>query len=425
MPLNITPLITQLEARIAAADSQSSTSYLMSLSRLAQDYNNYNTISVTTKDDLPNADSSILGDVVYVKDTWKDSFGSFFIGMQSVDSDGSGGSVYGSPTWSRIILNADSDESFVPPEPQVNALLQGTSYGYVAGGYYQPAFPSSTDIIQKYSYVSGGNSVSVGTIANNWYNNYGATSVLAGYVLGGDGSPVGAAGAVDKFPFATDTSSGLTLDLSSIGRPNNQVMSSNIGAFIAGTYGTPSTEDITTFSFANDGVIKQAGVLSDGAVTLALASGSSSSTHGYMTSGRYLPANAYITAVRRFPFAATTTVQVMGAVMVNNASQGRATQSTTHGYQFGGSSPAIATSNSIQKFSYAADTNAVQIGVMYSARAIQSTSASTTKAYSAGGMTGNAINANVIQSVPFATDTDATDVGDLLTVNRAASGHQY
>lgn len=417
MPLNITPIVTQLETRIAASNSTSNISDLITLVRLAQDYNNYNMVVVQSKGDLPPVDSSTIGDVFYVRDTKDDSHGSFYVGHRG--------------SWMTINLNADSDElnPIEPPEPQLDALLQGTSYGYVAGGYYQPSAPNSTNVIQKYSYTSNGNSVSVGTIANAWFNNFGATSVLAGYVFGGDNAgPVGTLGAVDKFPFATDTSSGLTLDLSSIGRPKNQVMSSNLGAFMAGTSNPApiNTENIIRFSFANDGVTQQVGVVSDGTLQLALASGSSSSTHGYMTAGRYTPPNTYITAIRRFPFATTTTVQVMSAVMVNNAAQGRATQSTTHGYQFGGSSPALFNSSSIQKFSFASDTNAVQIGTMFTALAIQSTSASTTKAYSAGGMnSSNAVNSNVIQSVPFATDTNASDVGDLLTVLRAASGHQY
>ena len=403
MAINLQSVIAAIEAKAAAADSTTPISDL------------YKIIIEANEVGIPMGVYDSAGvmpiDSAYVGSVFSTSAGGLYV------LDSAGGS------W-------QTADGTPPPPPPIDAMLQGTSYGYVAGGYFQPSSPSSTDVIQKYSYTSNGNSVSVGTINKKWFNNKGATSVLAGYVIGGDGDPTGGAdGALDKFPFAVGTSSGLILDLSNVGRPKNQVISSNIGAFIPGTgpsgVSPLNTENLVRFAFENDTQTEVAGVLGSSSVSLGLAGGSSSSTHGYLTGGRHMPANSYITAIRRFPFATSTTTEVMGAVMVNNAAQGYATQSTTHGYQFGGSSPAIFNSNVIQKFNYSSDTNAVNIGSMAIGVMAQSTSASTTKAYSAGGMdASNAVNYNIIQSVPFATDTNSTDVGDLLTVNRAASGHQ-
>ena len=97
--------------------------------------------------------------------------------------------------------------------------------------------------------------------------------------------------------------------------------------------------------------------------------------------------------------------------------------STTHGYACGSFIlPPEAGTNVIDKFPFAADTNATDIGDLTQARGLGSGTSSTVSGYCAGGYSNG--QKNTIDKFPFATDTNATDVGDLTLARYGTAGQQ-
>ena len=89
-----------------------------------------------------------------------------------------------------------------------------------------------------------------------------------------------------------------------------------------------------------------------------------------------------------------------------------------HGYTSGGYADAY--SNVIDKFPFASDTNATDVGNLTVARYGVAGQSSSTYGYTSGGKT--AAVTNVIDKFPFASDTNATDVGDLTVARYYAAG---
>jgi hypothetical protein len=98
--------------------------------------------------------------------------------------------------------------------------------------------------------------------------------------------------------------------------------------------------------------------------------------------------------------------------------------STTHGYVSGGTpSTAPTIYNTIDKFPFASDGNASDVGDLASIAHILSTGqSSTTSGYTSGGRYGSADN--VIEKFPFSTDSNSTDVGDLTQGRYWLAGQQ-
>jgi hypothetical protein len=82
--------------------------------------------------------------------------------------------------------------------------------------------------------------------------------------------------------------------------------------------------------------------------------------------------------------------------------------STTHGYTAGGFIPA-GTFNTIDKFPFAVDSNATDVGDTTELAIGAADHSSSTHGYLSGFGPSN----NSIDKFPFSTDTNATDVGDL------------
>ena len=94
-------------------------------------------------------------------------------------------------------------------------------------------------------------------------------------------------------------------------------------------------------------------------------------------------------------------------------------QGSVSGYMSGGTPPA---SNVIDKFPFASDANATDVGDMTVGRWGPSGTSSTTHGFAASGYTPNA--SNVIEKFPFSTDANATDVGDLTAGRLYTAGQQ-
>ena len=90
------------------------------------------------------------------------------------------------------------------------------------------------------------------------------------------------------------------------------------------------------------------------------------------------------------------------------------------GYTSGGATPAA--TNVIDKFPFASNANATDVGDLSQARTAPAGQSSTVSGYSSGGYP--PVN-NTIDKFPFASDANATDVGDLTVARRFPAGQQY
>ena len=96
-------------------------------------------------------------------------------------------------------------------------------------------------------------------------------------------------------------------------------------------------------------------------------------------------------------------------------------QGTISGYTSGGETP---TSNVIDKFPFATDTNATDVGDLSQTRQSAAGQSSINSGYTSGGIiTGNTI-VNTVDKFPFSSDANASDVGDLTQSRRLSAGQQ-
>ena len=93
-------------------------------------------------------------------------------------------------------------------------------------------------------------------------------------------------------------------------------------------------------------------------------------------------------------------------------------QGTISGYMSGGTFPIT---DAIDKFPFATDTNATDVGELTQVRQHVAGQSSSISGYSTGGDTGSGVS-NTIDKFPFSSDTNATDVGDLTQSTNAATG---
>ena len=99
------------------------------------------------------------------------------------------------------------------------------------------------------------------------------------------------------------------------------------------------------------------------------------------------------------------------------------------GYHSGGRTPPGASQNVIQKFPFASDGNATDVGDLTEYRYQGSGQSSTTYGYVSGGFRNvpfpNAF-INIIDKFPFSSNANATDVGDLtVAMANGAAGQQH
>lgn len=119
--------------------------------------------------------------------------------------------------------------------------------------------------------------------------------------------------------------------------------------------------------------------------------------------------------IDKFPFAADA-----NATDVGDLAQGRrrssGQSSAESGYTSGGlAGPANV--NTIDKFSFSADGNATDVGDLTLSREGSAGQSSTVSGYASG-------NSNVIDKFPFSSDSNATDVGDLTQSRQRPAGQQ-
>ena len=291
----------------------------------------------------------------------------------------------------------------------IQTLYQGTQKGYSSGDGAAP----NGNVIDWFSFTSDGNSTDHADLTAQRGYTVGHSSDTYGYVSGGEPSNY-----IEKFPFASQTNGTNIGYLSggNVGRNSPAGTSDTIYGYTAG--GSPSVNIIDRFPYASDTNASDVGDLLTGLKKLA---GASSTSHGYTAGGASGPVNV----IQKFAFAASANATDVGD-LTSAFDSATGSQSDTHGYKSSGYQTAspqyISASHSIQKWSFASDAAATNVGTTTNGRAHAASHSSTTYGYASGGVPSNI---NVIEKWTFATDNNATDVGDM-TVGRAYfCGQQY
>jgi len=101
---------------------------------------------------------------------------------------------------------------------------------------------------------------------------------------------------------------------------------------------------------------------------------------------------------------------------------------TTQGFRTGGAPGSSTTQDIIEKFPFATDANATDVGDLTVARGDLSSTSSGVSVYSAGGKAGSGMTTgagkNEIDKFPISSGGNATDVGDMSTAGSAGAGQQ-
>lgn len=200
----------------------------------------------------------------------------------------------------------------------------------------------------------------------------------------------------------------------------------SVSGYMSG--GTPPASNvIDKFPFASDANATDVGDLTE---AKERGAGQSSADNGYASGGvnaAFPTINTNV--IEKFPFAsdanATDVGDMLGTIRENSGAS-----SETNGYNAGGhdGSPFPATINVIEKFPFSTDANGADVGDMTVARQGSSGQSSTTHGYASSGALPGA--SNVIDKYSFTTDGNATDVGDAtfsatLTGGQSSSTHGY
>ena len=294
-------------------------------------------------------------------------------------------------------------------------LFQGTTYGYLAGG------ASNKNVIQRHSFTSDSNAVDVGDLSTGVSLPSAQKSMTHGYTTAGYTSAYD--NLIMKYAFAASSSGSEIGDITHLTSMTTGASSSTHGYATGGytTTGPPAettTTNIEKFSTSTDGNSVDAADLTQA----RYAGGSqSSTTYGYHSAGELIPGgSASVNTIDKWPFASDANATDVGNVTVSRGSVG-SSNSLTYGYTVGGRLPS---SDVIDKFPFASDTNATDVGNLWSGNrfGFAGGSSSTTYGYAHG--SANPGSSNIIQKYSFTTDGNATDVADLLASNNGMCGNQ-
>ena len=301
--------------------------------------------------------------------------------------------------------------------------FQGITSGYTSGGNG----PSSSNVIDKFSFASDGNASDVGDLlATSKITSAGQSSSDNGYIsgYGFPTSPPSFAGAnnvIQKFPFSVDANATDVGDLTVARIGGSGQSSPNTGYTSGGGTPPPSATDvIDKFSFAVDANATDVGNLTVAAVQNA---GQSSDANGYASGGAQVPTTpSNSNVINKFPFSTDENATDVGD-LTQTRRGGSGQSSTTHGYTSGGFTDPGTFRNTIDKFSFSSDDNATDVGDLIQTTGFKAGQSSTVSGYASGGSISPG-KSNVIEKFPFASDANSSDVGDLTQARSSTSGQQ-
>jgi hypothetical protein len=324
------------------------------------------------------------------------------------------------------------------PNTTQNSLwnFKGTVAGYASGG---PPGTGGAGTIDKFPFATDANATDVGSLSVSRGSVAGQSSYVDGYTSGGYTTtpPFTYHNVIDKFPFASNSNATDVGDLTTI-RYGIAGQSSEVSGYSSGGVReppvTPPTSNIIDkFPFATNTNATDVGDLTLGR---RFVSGQSSDVSGYTSGGLRAPQVTppipafFVNEIDKFPFATDANATDVGDLTILSAGQ-TGQSSNVSGYNSGGygrfplspSSP-ITAKNTIDKFPFASDASATDVGDLTVVRQRAAGQSSTVRGYTAGGFTPPATFNNVIDKFPFASNSNATDVGDLTTTMYDIAGQQ-
>jgi hypothetical protein len=240
--------------------------------------------------------------------------------------------------------------------------------GYLATGIARPDINRLTLRIEKIAFANDTTSTVVGSVLSvSGTSGGGHSSKESGFVT--NRIPNNTATYTQKFPFYSELNSSFVGDYPRNRFASNVSNQSTTHAYISGHIGVPVAEspdpvssDILKFPFYSDYNVSTVGNLSQ---TRTAGAGQSSTTHGYTSGGSGPPISPGVTStIDKFPFSSEGLATNVGSLTQERAGQISGQSSTISGYSAGGNAPTSTPirSNVIDKFPFASDSNATDVG---------------------------------------------------------------
>ena len=424
MSINTQKLLDEIERRYAALDSTSSLSELQRVSELntrkdapiltgAIQYGSLNQANAPSG----IGDSANVGEIFFVADRQLDSNGRFyfrsqagFINMKtSLDSD------------ENVLIDSDAAAaaggggaaSFTGQAFFEGYNIQGDTYGYRYGGSSPPySIPYNTD---RFSFTSDGNSAAVPALTGSPTG--AGTPDRTGYT---SHQYLGMSSQV-HFPFANEdgwTATSVTNAPTGYSYFGHQQASAT-HVYRLGGASPINVNVIDKFPVAAIATGAQAVDVGDLSVKMGYSyggEGASSETHCYRVGGFKVPGyNAG--PIQKVAYASDGDATQPGNPTSGGYNLRQNCSSPSHGYAMGGSPNGGPAQNIIEKWSFTSDGDASDVGDLTGAAQGNAGATSTTHGYRTGGhnsfSTSSTTDVNIIDKFAFASDGNATDVGDL------------
>jgi len=292
--------------------------------------------------------------------------------------------------------------------------FQGAVAGFLAGGYCTGA-PGGVTNICKFSFTSESNQASAGNLVCPRYFVGGVSSPTEGFASGGGGPGVAGLSIIDKFPFATSSTSYQVGCLSAATYNTASATNGICGFEAGGCVNTPFITHckidrfpLTTYNFGQSTNIGSLSACRVG------PRGTSSYTHGYASGGFVSPSTLY-TCIDKFSFSTDVACGNIGNLSVTRQRSGNMS-STTCGYIAGGYAawaPTYAGTTCIEKHSFTSDGNSTSVGTLGAVQKGNAGVSSTLYGYSLGGAPDSPVGHRRIERFPFASDSSISCVAVL------------
>jgi hypothetical protein len=319
-----------------------------------------------------------------------------------------------------IIVDVHQDFSSQRP-----SIGYSATFAYVLGGRDAPG--TQLDNIMRYPFSTDTNAADVGNLSDGIDSGTGNGSSTHGYHSGGRPTPTTNTANIEKFGFSSSVSTSSVGVLTQGKYQQSPQQNTTHGYMSGGATGSPAsgaqTNVIEKFPFSTDENASDVGDLTQ--ARFGIGAGQSSTTHGYTSGGRVPPDNYGRDTIDKFPFATDANATDVGN-LVGARSLNAGQSSDTNGYASGGyKDPSPAGDNylnTIDKFPFSTDANATDVGDLTDGRRGFAGSSSRTHGYHAGGNSPGAVN--IIDKFSFSVDGNATDVGNLTVVIDNSSATQ-
>lgn len=192
---------------------------------------------------------------------------------------------------------------------------------------------------------------------------------------------------------------------------------SNYAYLSGGAYGPTPIDTIQKYALPSGTTVSDVGDLTE---VKDYVAGQSSSTNGYVSGGRSPPLVPTVTnAIEKFPFASDGNAANIGILTLKRVGL-TGQSSSTHGYSSGGREPPTSYQRAVDKFPFSTDENASGVGNLITRKYEGSGQSSTTHGYASGGIIPTLSNS--IEKFSFASDASASDVGDLTQARHRVAG---